>query len=211
MTLLLSSDRLGESAVAIEPVEVLPIPADVSYPSSNETIPDRQDEPVRESKEDHARSASPFISILREQEVLTQTDAPVSEPFVAGTPTPTPSADTARTGEAATRPDIANERLDEFSPPPDTAAAMLPTTTISSDCATEAVTCEGTEPPPAVVGPLPKARGFSEPKPSPTTRSHQERAKVRSKPRTDANLPIRLQLVFGHGGSIKTFALFRPS
>lgn len=69
---------------------------------------------------------------------------------------------------------------------------------------------EGPEPPLPENEPLPKPRSFIEPKPPPITKVRtKKQRKSDSKPTDvmDANLPIRLQLVFGRGGIVKSLAL----
>lgn len=63
-----------------------------------------------------------------------------------------------------------------------------------------------TEPP--RVEPRSKARKYSEPKPSPTTRTDTKRERKETPtPKSEASLPISLQLLFGRNGSIRNFAL----
>jgi hypothetical protein len=166
------------------------------------------DEMARESEENHARFASPPIASPQEEEMVGQIEDSVIQPFVPGTTTPTPSADLACMGEPIRQPYIAHEEIAELSTSLDTTAATLPITTPSSGRKAEAATGGGTEPPPAVVEPLRKARSFSEPKPSPTRKiaTHDER-KADPTPRIEAGLPIRLQLVFGSSGSVKKLVL----
>jgi hypothetical protein len=200
----------GESAVPvpIEQIEVHPISVAVSCLPINETIQAPMDETARESEENHARFASPPIASPQEEEMFGQIAGSVIQPFVPGTTTPTPSADLACVGKTIQQPCIADEEFAELSTPLDTTAATLPITTPSSGRKAEAATGGGTEPPPPVVEPLRKARSFSEPKPSPTRKiATQDEQKSDPTPRTDAGLPIRLQLVFGGGGAVKKLAL----
>jgi hypothetical protein len=209
-TSLVPNTKSGESAVSVpnEQIEVHPISVDISCLLSNETIRDPMDETARESEENHARFASPPILSPQEEEMVGQKEGSVIQPFVSGTTTPTPSADLACVGETILQPCIADEELAEFSTPLDTRAATLPITTPSSGRKAEAATGGGAEPPVAVVEPLRKARTFSEPKPSPTRKiATQDEQKSDPTPRTDASLPIRLQLVFGGGGTVKKLAL----
>ncbi len=55
---------------------------------------------------------------------------------------------------------------------------------------------------------LPKARGFSAPKPSPISKTFgKNEPKPGSTPRADNTAPIRLQLVFGRGSAVRMLAL----
>jgi len=209
-TSLVPNSPSGESAVPvpIEKIEIHPISVAVSCLPSNETIRDPMDETARESEENHARFASLPIASPQEKDMVGQIKGSVIQPFVPGTTTPTPSANLACVGETDRQPCIADEELAELSTPLDTTAVTLPITTPSSGRKAEAATGGGTEAPPVVVEPLRKARSFSEPKPSPTRKiaTHVEQTSDPT-PRTNASLPIRLQLVFGGGGIVKKLAL----
>jgi hypothetical protein len=195
------------SAAPVEPVGPLPTPAGVSCPSSNQAIPHRHDETVRESEETQASSASPPIGSLQRGETVAAAEVPESELSVPQT-TPAPCADAVRVDETALEPGPAGEKPVEIPAPAATPAPSLPATAPTSGDEAHMEVGENPEPPLAEREPLPKARSFTEPKPSPITKtSSRNQRKPDATPRADASLPIRLQLVFGRGRTVKTLAL----
>jgi hypothetical protein len=136
-------------------------------------------------------------------------EASESEASLPQTPTPVQLTDAAQAGETVTNPGIVDATPAEIPALPEQTTPNSAATAPSLGVENGAASCEKTEPLPPKDEPLPKARTFSDPKP-PSTRklSTKNERKTDSTPRADSTTsPIRLQLVFGRGGSVKTLAL----
>lgn len=152
-------------------------------------------EPTTERTES---SASPPIGRLQRGEPVPAAEAPESEPFVPQT-TPAPCVDAIRAGETATERGSADKKAVEL-PAPAATMAGPPTITSSSGDEAQSATCEGTEPPLADDEPLPKARSFTEPKPSPTTTTSRNQRNPDAKPGQMPVCRFASSLCLGVGG-----------
>ena len=200
-------------AVLVEPAISPPtfpplIPVGVSLLSSNKAVSDNPDAVVCESDQTKPITDVPPVGILNKDKIVALAETPGGEVSLPQTTVPTPHIDTSLADGIVTQPSIVDEQPVEIPALLEITATSQPTTTPSPVDQTEPATFNGTESPPAKDAPLSKARSFSEPKPSPTKKtSTKNERKPDPTPKTDTSLPIRLQLVFGRGGSVKMLAL----
>ena len=191
-------------------VELLPTSPIDSSPVIHEAKVREHGTVVRESEQTQPNPASPLIIGLNEDENCTPFDAPERQLPTLHSHTSSVDAviDVGKSAERATVTD--NQRDEAHAPlaPLDVTTETLPATAPAPCADAELDIREQTEPSLTGSEPPAKARRFVEPKPSPTTKvSTRSQRDPDSKPRTDATLPIRLQLVFGRGWTVKTLAL----
>jgi hypothetical protein len=170
----------------------------ISCLSSNESILRKHDATVREPEHTLISSPSPPVSSFGEEEISAPSEASKNEPFVPQTEAPVMISIAATNAcELAAQTTIVDENRGEL-------AATVP----ASGPEVESDTCEGERATTGRKRRLHNVREFSEPKPPPTTKIWTKtQRKPDSKPRPETSLPIRLQLVFGCGGTVKTLAL----
>jgi hypothetical protein len=185
-------------------------PADNSFPQSDGVPSHEDDKMVEESQEFEADSVFRSIDTLQTTEVVQATEAPRCEPLATSLELLNPPSDAvAYADESTTQAPTVNGKDEELGAPVDTAASNLPIDDAGAlDDEAGSEVGDNPEPPLAESEPQLKARSFTEPKPSPTTRNAPKNPrKPDSKPRTEVSVPIRLQLVFGRGWTIRTLAL----
>jgi len=200
----------GESVVAV-PAELIGVhPSADPVPSlpANDLLPGPANKEVREPKENHARLASPRIASPQNEEMIGEPGISVDLLEFPETATQIPSSELTSVAEEMRTSDTAVEGLTQLRTPFRTAAATSHHTTPSSGRKAATASGDGTKPPSAASEPLRMARSFSEPVPSPTQKNGtKSERKSDPTPRTNSSLPIRLQLVFGSGGSVKKLVL----
>ena len=171
-------------------------------------LSERVDEEVREPKEDHSRVATALIAQRQNEEMIGGLGAPLNLPGFSETATQIPSSELASVAEEQCKPDTSFQRLRLQRTPLGRSAANSTHTAPSSGRKASAASGDETKPQSTFNEPLRKPRTFSEPVPSPTqkngTKSERKPGPI---PRTDSSFPIRLQLVFGSGGSVKKLVL----
>lgn len=197
-----------EVAVPAEPVGVHPSADIIPSLPANDLLPDRVDEEDWDPKENHAKLATPRIARRHNEEMIGEPGTRVDLPEGPETATQIPSSELASVAEGRRTPDVAVEGPAQLRTRVRTAAAISPQTISSSGRKAMSDSGNVTKPPISVDEQPRNARSFSEPVPSPTKKNGTKNER-RSDPtqRTDSSLPIRLQLVFGSGGSVKRLVL----
>ena len=119
-----------------------------------------------------------------------------------------PSSALTSVAEEEGSPDSGFQSLAQRRTPLRRSASDSPLTAPLPDRKAAATSSDRAKEPSALREPLPKPRTYSEPVPSPTRKNGtKNERKSDPKPRTDLSLPIRLQLIFGSGGSVKKLVL----
>jgi hypothetical protein len=198
----------SEVATPAEPIGIHPSADPVPPPSTNGFLPDRVDEEIREPKEKYARIAAPRIASPQNEEIVGEPGTPVDLPKFSETAIRIASSELAGVAEEMKAPDTAVEEPAQPRMPLRRSAASSPHRAPSSDRKAAAASVDGAKSSSPSSESLRKPRTFSEPVPSPTQKNGtKSERKSDPTPRTDSNLPIRLQLVFGSGGSVKKLVL----
>jgi len=141
-------------------------------------------------------------------ETAQATEAVEREPLAADPEILKPPSDAACAVESAPQAPTVNGKDGELGASLDTMAPSPAVDGFGSDDEGGSEVGENSEPPLAESEPRLKARSFTEPKPSPVTKSLSNNPrKPDTKPRAEFSAPIRLQLVFGRGWTVKTLAL----
>jgi hypothetical protein len=180
----------------------------VTSSPTNELLSDRENEEVREPKEDHARLATALIARRQNEEMIGGAGTPLNLPVFTETATQIPSSELASVTEEQGKPDTGFQRLTLQRTPLGRSAANSTHTAPPSGRKSSAASGDGTKQRSTFNEPLRKPRTFSEPVPSPTQKNGtKNELKSDPIPRNDSSLPIRLQLVFGSGGSVKKLVL----
>jgi hypothetical protein len=185
-------------AVPAGPIGLHPSANPVVSLPTNELLPDPTDEKVRDA----------LIARRRDEEMIDEptTDMNLSE--FPQTARRIPSSALASVAEEEGSPDSGFQSLAQRRTPLRRSASDSPLTAPLPDRKAAAASSDGAKEPSALREPLPKPRTYSEPVPSPTRKNGtKNERKSDPKPRTDLSLPIRLQLIFGSGGSVKKLVL----
>ncbi len=186
-----------------EPATPLLTSPDVACPVTNDATASEQNSAVREPEQTQPPSVPPPDTNLSKDDVSVPSKSPEREPLVAETKTPNSVLEAAiPAGELPTQLVATDENLGELSAPPSTTTAAMSVVSPPTSGEAELVTHEGPEPPP-------KAPTYHPPTPppqKPRTLGARERT-LHLAQRTEADLRLRVQLVFGRGGTIKTLAL----
>ncbi|MBU0646693.1 hypothetical protein KJ611_04480 [Patescibacteria group bacterium] len=187
---------------ATSPVVPLEATIDTTF-SANAAI-------IRECKVVQSPSVPKQIAGSNDANVVEPSGVSQCEPFISDTKTPVALLETAApASESAAQPAQVDEKYIEADTSADTAEATvskpltLPTDEAESDA------CETAEPATTDTEPTfkpPTYQPLTPPTPVPRTLTTRESAS-RPAPRRSADLGIRLQLVFGRGGIVKTLAL----
>ena len=195
-------------AVPAEPIALHPSADPVPPLSAKGFLPDWVDEEVRKPKEKHASLASPRVARPKNEEMIAVPGTPVDLQEFREAAILIPSSELAGEAEEMRAPGTAVEGPAQFRTPLGRLAAISSHRAPSSTRKAASASGDAAKPPSAVSEPLRKPRTYSEPVPSPTqkTGTKSERNPDPT-PRTDSSLPIRLQLVFGSGGSVKKLVL----
>jgi hypothetical protein len=199
-----------DSAVSVpaEPIGVHPSEDPLPSHPANGFLPNRVDKEVREPKENDARIVSPRIRSPKYEEMAGEPETSVDLSEFSEHATRIPSSELAGIAEEMRAPDTAVAGTTEPCTPLGRSAAPSPHRDPSSVRKAAASSVDGANPPSPSSEPLHKPRNFSEPVASPTQKNGtKSERKSDPNPRSDSILPIRLQLMFGSGGSVKKFVL----
>jgi len=183
---------------------------EVTFPATNETTAHEQNSAIREPEQIQPTSAPPPDANLSREDVSVPSEAPEREPLVAEAKTPCPVSETAVSGgDSPIQPAAAEEKLGELDAPLSRTAPSMPAASPPSSGEAESEANRETKPSLVESEVVPKAPTYHPPIPpaqKPRTSGTWGRKSL-SMPRTEADLRLRVQLVFGRGGTVKTLAI----
>ncbi len=198
------------SAELHTPATPTPVSADVVSPPPTDAVAGEQEAAVPATDEAQPTSDLSPTASVSEESGLVPSQAPECESAIVETPTTSPVTKTAvLEGEPTTPPASTGETLGVSDTPPNSGIANAPAISPPPNVEVDPEDREDQEPPLAESEPPPKPPIHIPPVPPSEERNTPGRRPPTppSTPRAPAHLRLRVQLVFGRGGIVKTLAL----